>query len=302
MKLSINLAHRAACERAHTATHLLHAELGKIFPQTKQAWSYVGPDELRFDFFTDRSLTEKELQDLGRVINTLISENEKVSVQEMLYVEALQTGAKAFFEDSYPEMVRVVSIGSAGNTNYSVELCWGTHVNYTGQIGSFVITEQSAVAAGTKRITAITGPKVSSYVREIETHLSLIAQKIGVPVKQMESKIDKILIETEQMKEKIEKLWSWLIQSIPWTSKDIWSIIVDGYWVYDSDIASLGLSFTDCIVQLKEKFPEKTFLLVNQEGQYALFHPQAKIASKELGLKGGGSGNFIQGKDIKIVS
>lgn len=79
-------------------------------------------------------------------------------------------------------------------------------MNYTGQIGSFVITEQSAVAAGTKRITAITGPKVSSYVREIETHLSLIAQKIGVPVKQMESKIDKILIETEQMKEKIEKL------------------------------------------------------------------------------------------------
>lgn len=79
-------------------------------------------------------------------------------------------------------------------------------MNYTGQIGSFVITEQSAVAAGIKRITAITGPKVSSYVREIETHLSVVAQKIGVPVKQMESKIDKILIETEQMKEKIEKL------------------------------------------------------------------------------------------------
>lgn len=110
MKLSIDRAHRYACMRAHTATHLLHAELGKIFPQTKQAGSYVGPDELRFDFFADRGLTHEELNIIAHCVNQAISANELVSVQEMSYEEALKTGAKAFFEDTYPEIVRVVSI------------------------------------------------------------------------------------------------------------------------------------------------------------------------------------------------
>ena len=110
MKLLIDIAHRIACMRAHTATHLLHAELTKIFPQTKQAGSYVGPDELRFDFFSQRSLTEDEIKEITTTINSIIRANEQVSVQELPYEEAIKTGAKAFFEDTYPDIVRVVSI------------------------------------------------------------------------------------------------------------------------------------------------------------------------------------------------
>jgi alanyl-tRNA synthetase len=96
--------------RAHTATHLLHAALTNIFPQTKQAGSYVGPDELRFDFFAERLLTSEELQQIVSQINTSITANLPVSVAEMSYDDAIKTGAKAFFEDTYPEVVRVVSI------------------------------------------------------------------------------------------------------------------------------------------------------------------------------------------------
>ena len=178
MKLLIDIAHRIACMRAHTATHLLHAELTKIFPQTKQAGSYVGPDELRFDFFSQRSLTEDEIKEITITINTIIRANEQVSVQEMPYEQALTTGAKAFFEDTYPEIVRVVSVGFEGNRAYSVELCGGTHVRETGQIGSFVLIEQSAVAAGIKRVTALTGPKVSDYVMQLQSHIEQVSTKI----------------------------------------------------------------------------------------------------------------------------
>ena len=111
MKLTVDISHRYSCMRSHTATHLLHAELIKIFPQTKQAGSYVGPDELRFDFFAQRGLTNEELIHITQTINKTITHTLPVSVMEMKYEEALKTGAKAFFEDTYPEIVRVVSIG-----------------------------------------------------------------------------------------------------------------------------------------------------------------------------------------------
>ena len=302
MKLSIDLSHRAACRRSHTATHLLHAELAKIFPDTKQAWSYVGPDELRFDFFSDRLLTDQELHALSITINTIITHNEIVSVQEMSYAQAIKTGAKAFFEDTYPEVVRVVSIAFEGNTRYSIELCWGTHVTETGNIWSFVITEQSSVAAGIKRITAITWPKVAAYVRELESSLSVLSHKIGVPVKQIDSKIDKIIMECDQMKEQIKKLWSGLVHTIEWKPKEFSGIMLDGYRLYDDAIAPLWLSFSDAVTQVKQKFPNNSFLMLTNQWQYSLIHPQAKMIKQELGLQGGGSDNFIQGKDDTLIN
>lgn len=96
--------------RAHTATHLLHAALSEIFPQTKQAGSYVGEDELRFDFFADRLLDTKEIEHINHQINAIIREHHLVTVTEMSYQDAIASGAKAFFEDKYPERVRVVKV------------------------------------------------------------------------------------------------------------------------------------------------------------------------------------------------
>lgn len=106
-------AHRRyALMRAHTATHLLHAALCEVFPQTKQAGSYVGEDELRFDFFTDRLLDQAELDAITQKINEIIRQHCPVTMTEMSYEDAIASGAKAFFEDKYPERVRVVAVKS----------------------------------------------------------------------------------------------------------------------------------------------------------------------------------------------
>jgi alanyl-tRNA synthetase len=129
--------------RAHTATHLLHAQLATIFPQTKQAGSLVDEDYLRFDFYADVALTQEQIDAIEQTINTQITQALPVDVQEMSYDTAIQAGAKAFFEDKYGNMVRVVSIGD----KLSVELCGGTHVSNTAHIGTFAIIGQESVAA-----------------------------------------------------------------------------------------------------------------------------------------------------------
>lgn len=117
--IHVTSSRRTACMRAHTATHMLHMLLAEIFPQTKQAGSYVGEDELRFDFFADRLLHKEELDNITQRINVLINEDYTVSTSEMNYQQAVASGAKAFFEDKYPEIVRVVRI----HDTQSVELC-----------------------------------------------------------------------------------------------------------------------------------------------------------------------------------
>ena len=111
---------------------------------------------MRFDFFAERGLTTDEIEQINLALANSIAAASPVSTQEMPYADAVSFGAKAFFEDTYPEIVRVVSISDGS----SIELCGGTHVSSTDAIGCFVITEQSAVAAGVKRLTALTGPKV----------------------------------------------------------------------------------------------------------------------------------------------
>jgi alanyl-tRNA synthetase len=297
MKLQIDIPHRYACMRAHTATHLLHAELWKIFPQTKQAGSYVWPDELRFDFFAERSLTSEELQHISAEINNCIVNNYPVSVTEMSYENAINTGAKAFFEDTYPEIVRVVAIG----TGLSVELCGGTHVTETSQIGSFFIIEQTAVAAGVKRIVALTGPKVATHAQNLQSNLESVAMKISVPVKQLDAKIEKILAESEEMSQKIEKLTIGIIKNLIRTPWRLSTYSCDGIFDFDKDIVSLWISFSEIVNSLRSLWQDRTWLVTTASGQYAVFHPQAKQIAQELGLKWWGSDSFVQGRDEGIL-
>lgn len=297
MKLQIDIPHRYACMRAHTATHLLHAELWKIFPQTKQAGSYVWPDELRFDFFAERSLTSEELQHITHEINASLINNYPVSVTEQSYEDAIKTGAKAFFEDTYPEIVRVVAIWSG----LSVELCGGTHVSETSQIGSFFITEQTAVAAGVKRIVALTGPKVSAHAQSLQSDLESVATKISVPVKQLDAKIEKILAESEELKIQVEKLTIGIIKNLARTSWKVSTYNCDGVFNFDKDIATLWIWFSEVVNSLRSIWQDRSWLLTTTSWQYALFHPQAKQIVQELGLKWWWSDTFVQGRDEKIV-
>ncbi|USN56933.1 MAG: hypothetical protein H6766_00160 [Candidatus Peribacteria bacterium] len=227
MKISVNQPQRYAKMRAHTATHLLHAALGKILGQTKQEGSLVDEDYLRFDFATKESLSIDQITEIEDIINDQIVQALPISVQEMSLEDAKQTGAKMFFGDKYGAVVRVVTIGDG----FSTELCGGTHVTNTREIGAFVIIGQEAVASGVKRITAYTGPKVATYAQEKQHMIDATMKEVGVVSEsQLLPKIQKILTEQKEQASVIEslkaKLVGGVLQTIDLTPNGVFDSII----------------------------------------------------------------------------
>ena len=193
---------RAATSIHHSATHLLHAALRQVLgTHVAQKGSLVNEEQLRFDFSHFAKVTDEEIAEIEAIVNEKIRENVPVIIKEMNKDEAVKLGAMALFGEKYGDIVRVVIMDSA----YSIELCGGTHVGFTGQLGFFKIKHETAVAAGVRRIEAVSGSVAEALAKEESTTLGSLRSTLKNP-KDIIKAVDSLLAENSELRKKIESL------------------------------------------------------------------------------------------------
>jgi alanyl-tRNA synthetase len=192
--------------RNHTATHLLHRVLRRILGEhVQQAGSLVAPDRLRFDFTHPVMVTSEELHEIESLVNEAILANYPVQPEVRSYKEAVAAGATALFGEKYGDTVRVVKIGDI-EAPFSQELCGGTHVNQTGDIGFFHIVSEGSVAAGVRRIEAVTGRGAYRLVQERLVVLDATAAFLGCAPGEVDRKVLGLMGQLQALEKKMEKL------------------------------------------------------------------------------------------------
>jgi alanyl-tRNA synthetase len=197
----VDAGKRKAAEIHHSATHLLHAALRKILGvHVTQKGSLVNEEQLRFDFSHFAKMTDEEIAGVEQLVNEKIRENIPVIIREMSKEEAVKLGAMALFGEKYGDIVRVVII----DPGYSIELCGGTHVGATGELGFFKIRHESAVAAGVRRIEAVSGAAAEKYIGEQFAEIRIIREQLKHP-RELSKAIDNLAAENTELKKKLEK-------------------------------------------------------------------------------------------------
>ena len=187
--LEVDQNRRLATKRNHTATHLLHAVLRRVLgDHVKQSGSLVGPDRLRFDFTHFSHLDTETLQEIENLVNDRIRQNISLEIEEMDAEDAFKTGATALFEEKYGDRVRLVAIG-----DFSKELCGGTHTERTGDIGLFKIVSEGSVAAGVRRIEALTGTAALGYTQEAFRTLRTLSETLKAKPDELVERLQRLM-------------------------------------------------------------------------------------------------------------
>ena len=202
--LQVAIDERSATARNHTATHLLQAALRTVLGEhVNQAGSLVEPDRLRFDFTHFTAMTNEEIRQVEDLVNDWIMGNDGVSCAEMGMQEAIDRGATALFDEKYGDSVRVVTVGAI-----SMELCGGTHVRASGDIGLFKIISEAGIAAGVRRIEAATGRNALMAVRRMEDDRRAIATLVKGDVDQAVDRVEKLLVRQKELQREVDTLQS----------------------------------------------------------------------------------------------
>ncbi|MBK9306172.1 MAG: alanine--tRNA ligase [Nitrospira sp.] len=202
LRLAVDASTRQDAARNHTATHLVHAALRDLLgPHVKQYGSQVGPNRLRFDFAHFRPLSSRDIDDVESTVNEEIRKNKAVCAEVMSIQDAVANGALAFFGDKYGEQVRVVSVES-----FSKELCGGTHVGRTGDIGLFRIVSEGGVAAGVRRIEAQTGGGAYTLMKKLEADVRELSDVLKVSQSELAAKTRKLMGQLKDKERELEEL------------------------------------------------------------------------------------------------
>ena len=204
----VELARRLDSSRNHSGTHVLHAALRSVLgAHVRQAGSFVAPERLRFDFSHVSALTRDELRMVQSLANEKVRSNLTVTSHETSYIEAVREGALAFFGDRYGDVVRVVTMAPDADANgdaFSVEVCGGTHVVATGQIGTLVVLGESSIGGGMRRIEAVTGLAAAELFVQQTDRLEALSHRLQTPVADLESRLESFIQENEDLKKQLE--------------------------------------------------------------------------------------------------
>ena len=200
--LKVDKLARRAIEAHHSGTHILQAALKKVLgDHIKQSGSFVNPKRLRFDFTHFSRIEDEEMEEVEKIANEYIRQNAPVMTTVLPKEEAIRTGATAVFDEKYGDDVRLVKMG-----NFSMELCGGTHVTRTGDIGLLKVVSESAIAAGVRRIEAVTGMAAVNYFRSVEGELKESASLLKARPLELSERLEKFLIHQKDMEKEIESL------------------------------------------------------------------------------------------------
>ena len=205
MVAEVDIERRWDIMRNHTATHLLHAKLHKVLgDHARQAGSLVAGDRLRFDFTHPEALTQEQLETIERMVNEEILENYRLKMVTKSLKDAMAEGATALFGEKYGEVVRTISIGD--ETPFSYELCGGTHVPETGDLGTFLIASEGSAAAGIRRIEAVTGRKAYDLIQKRFRDIKVSAAILNTSVEDLPTRAKAIMAEIEETKKEAARV------------------------------------------------------------------------------------------------
>ncbi|WP_171067696.1 alanine--tRNA ligase [Acinetobacter courvalinii] len=302
---------RAATARNHSATHLLHAALRQILGEhVQQKGSLVASDVLRFDFANDQPVSFEQLQQIERLVNAEVIANTAVSTELLDIDTAKAKGAMMLFGEKYGEEVRVLSMGSViDEKNFSIELCGGIHVKRTGDIGLFKITSEGGVAAGVRRIEAVTGTKAVEVVQKAETDIQTINGLLKAQKDQTVEKVEAIVETASSLQKQIEqlnqKLASFQAADLLDQVKEIagrQTLITTVQGLDAKSLRNLHDSvkskLEDAVIILAGVDGDKVSLIASVAKQYAATLKAGDIIkhlAQELGGKGGGKPDLAQG-------